>query len=112
MTTPKPPSQMRNPSLDLSSDVGQKVYTGALERRLLLMTIRDVQLRSVCELATGRPYDSFNPDGMSYDDLLEHVVGDLQRGLNLSKKDARDLVERNKITSNATQAEGPISGTS
>lgn len=99
-------TQMRNPGIDLSSDVGQKIYTAALERRCLLLSIRDVQLRSVCELATGRPYDSFDPSQMTYDQLMDHVAQDMATGLNISLSQAKEIVAKNKDTSNPTQVEG------
>jgi len=100
-------TQLRNPALDLASDVRQKIYTAALERRLVLLEIRDVQLRSVCEAATGVPYDSFDPTGMTFDDICEVVADDLARGLNLSIQEARDLVARNRVTANPSQVEKP-----
>jgi hypothetical protein len=105
MTRPNPSTQMRNPAIDLTTDEGQKIYTALLERRLLFMSIRDMQLRSVCELATGRPYDTFDPSDMSYDEIMEHVAQDMARGLNLSIQEARDRVAQNRQTSNPTQIE-------
>lgn len=107
MTAPRrqQSTQLRNPSLDLQSDVRQKIYTAALERRLTLLEIRDVQMRSVCEAATGVPYDSFDPKEMSMDDICEVVAQDMSRGLNLSIQDARDLVARNRQTANPSQKE-------
>ena len=98
-------TQMRNPGIDLSSDVGQKIYTAALERRCLLLSIRDVQLRSVCELATGRPYDSFDPSGLTYDQLMDQVAHDMAAGLNISLNQAKEIVAKNRTTSNPTQVE-------
>lgn len=97
-------TQLRNPALDIKSDEGQKIYIAMLERRLVMMTIRDVQLRSVCELATGRPYDSFDPASLSYDDLKEQVAQDISRGLNLSIQEARSRVAEHAIMSNPAQS--------
>lgn len=102
MSRPEIPqsTQLRNPSLELQTDVNQKVYIAALERRLILMTMRDIQLRSALECATGRAYDSFNPANMTFEDIKEIIAQDLARGLNLSIKDARDRVQENCITAN------------
>lgn len=99
-------TQLRNPSLDLNSDDRQKIYTAAIERRIILLTIRDIQMRSVCEAATGVPYDSFDPSEMSYEDILEEVVQDMSRGLGLAVSEARDIVARNRQTANPTLIEG------
>ena len=101
-----PSTQLRNPAIDLTSDVGQKIYTAALERRCLFLSIRDVQLRSVCEIATGRPYDSFDPSALTYEEMMEHVAQDMSAGLNISIQDAREIVARNRQTSNPSQIEG------
>lgn len=98
-------TQLRNPALELQSDVNQKIYTAALERRVVLLSIRDVQLRSALEAATGRPYDSFDPSGMSFEDIQEVVAQDLSRGLNLSIDEARSRVQENSITANPSQME-------
>ena len=92
--------QIRNPHVDLSSDVGQKIYIAALERRVLFLSKRDVELRAVCELATGRPYDSFDPSTLSHDEIMEHVAQDMAQGLNISINKARDIIQENKIYAN------------
>lgn len=102
---PNQSTQLRNPAMDLQTDVRQKIYIAALERRLVMLEVRDIQLRSVCEAATGVPYDSFDPAGMSFDDICEVVAQDISRGLNLSIKEARDLVARNRISANPSQME-------
>ena len=102
---PSQSTQLRNPSIDLSSDLGQKIYISALERRCLFLTTRDTQLRSVCELATGRPYDSFDPSELTYDQLMEHVAKDMSKGLNIPLERAREIVALNKQSSNPSQVE-------
>lgn len=92
------------------TDEGLRVYCAALERRLILYTIRDIRLRSVCEIATGQPYDSFDPRDMSYEDIAEHVAQDIARGLNLSIQDARDRVAQNIQSANPSQMEMPFQG--
>lgn len=93
-------TELRNPALELMSDQSQKIYIAALERRLVLLSIRDVQLRSALEAATGRAYDSFDPSGMTYEDICEVIAHDLSRGLNLSIEEARSRVQENSITAN------------
>jgi hypothetical protein len=93
-------TELRNPSLELMTDSRQKIYIAALERRLVMLSIRDVQLRSALEAATGRAYDSFDPSGMSYSDICEVVAQDMARGLDLSIQDARDRVQENSQTAN------------
>jgi hypothetical protein len=105
-------TQLRNPSQELSSDVNQKIYIAALERRIVFLSIRDVQLRSALEAATGRAYDSFDPTGMTYEDICEVVAQDLSRGLNLSIDEARSRVRENSIIANPSQMEKPIQGLS
>jgi hypothetical protein len=106
MTRPVRSSQLTNPMPD-ATDEGLRIYCAALERRLILYTIRDVRLRSVCEIATGQPYDSFDPRDMSYEDIMEHVAQDMARGLNLSIQDARDRVRENSQSANPSQMEKP-----
>lgn len=96
-------TQLRSPALDIKSDAGQKIYIALLERRLIMMSIRDVQMRSVCELATGIPYDSFDSSSLSYDELKEQVAKDMSRGLNLSIEEARSRVDEHAIMANPAQ---------
>lgn len=105
MTRPAPSTQLRNPTPD-QTDEGLRVYCAALERRLILMTLRDIKLRTVCELATGQPYDSYDPCDLSSEDLMEQVAQDLSRGLNLSIQEARSRVAQNRQLSSPTQTEG------
>jgi len=104
MTSPRPrvpqSTQLRNPALELRTDNNQKIYVAALERRLIMMSIRDVQLRSALEAATGRAYDTFDPTGMTYEKICEVIADDLSRGLNLSIEEARSLVQENIQTAN------------
>lgn len=93
-------TELRNPALDLQSDIRQKVYIAALEKQVMALARRDVQLRSVCEAATGVPYDSFDPRDMSYEDIAEVVAADMARGLNLSIDEARSLVAEHTQTAN------------
>lgn len=91
-------TELRNPALELTSDIGQKIYIAALERRLVFLSIRDVQLRSALEAATGRAYDTFDPQDMTFEDICEVVAQDMSRGLNISIQDARDRVQENVQT--------------
>lgn len=109
MTRPRESTELRNPMPDMT-DAGLRIYCAVLERRLLLLTVRDIRLRSVCEIATGQPYDSFDPRDMTYDDLMEYVAQDMARGLNISIEDARDRVARNSVTANPSQMETPYRG--
>ena len=93
-------TELRNPSLELMTDAGQKIYLAALERRLILLSIRDVQLRSALEAATGRAYDTFDPTDMTFEDICEVVANDMARGLNLSIDEARKRVKENSETAN------------
>lgn len=104
MTQPGPSTQLRNPTPD-QTDEGLRVYTAALERRLILMTLRDIKLRTVCELATGQPYDSFDPSNLTFAELMEQVAQDMSRGLNLSIQEARSRVAQNRQLSSPTQVE-------
>lgn len=103
-------TELRNPALELQNDANQKIYIAALERRLVFLSIRDVQLRSALEAATGRAYDSFDPTGMTYEDICEVVANDMARGLNLSIDEARSRVRKHSITANPSQMEKPIQG--
>ncbi len=104
MTMPRPrlpqSTQLRNPSLELQTEANMKIYIAALERKVIHLSMRDVQLRSALEAATGRAYDSFDPSGMKYEDICEVIAQDLARGLNLSINDARSLVQENCQTAN------------
>lgn len=104
MTTPRTRSrqstELRNPAIELMSDQSQKIYIAALERRIVMLSIRDVQLRSALEAATGRAYDSFDPSGMTYEDICEVIAHDLSRGLNISIDEARSRVQENSLTAN------------
>lgn len=99
MTRPSESTQLINPMPD-ATDEGLRVYCAALERRLILLTIKDIRMRSVLELATGQKWDSFDPRDMSYEDLMEHVAQDMARGLSVSIEEARDRVAQNSQTSN------------
>ena len=99
-----PSTQLRNPTPD-QTDEGLRVYCAALERRLIKMTLRDIKLRTVCELATGQPYDSYDPSDLTFDEIMEQVAQDLSRGLNLSIREARSRVSQNRQLSSPTQAE-------
>lgn len=101
ITDPRFEPQVKNPMPD-ATDEGLRVYCALLERRLILLTIQNVRLRSVCEIATGQKYDSFDPRDMSYEEIAEHVAQDMARGLDLSIQDARDRVARNTVTSNSS----------
>lgn len=81
-------TQLRNPGLELQSDENQKIYIAALERQVVMLSIRDVQLRSALEAATGRAYDSFDPRNMTFEDIAEVIVSDMSRGLNISIDEA------------------------
>jgi hypothetical protein len=100
-------TQLRNPSLDLQSDVRQKIYIAALQKQVIYFAQRDVQFRAVCEAATGVPYDSFDPLSISTEDIQEVVAQDMVRGLSVSIQEARSLVQENWITANPSQKETP-----
>ncbi|UOW93371.1 hypothetical protein SEA_LABELLE_45 [Mycobacterium phage Labelle] len=101
-------TELRSPSGELIGDERQKIYIAALEKQIVRLSIRDVQFRSALEAATGRPYDSFDPRGMSYEDICEVIASDLARGLNLSIQEARSLVQENSQTANPSQMEKSI----
>jgi hypothetical protein len=105
MTRPNPSTQLTNPMPD-ATDEGLRVHCAVLERMCMALTLRDIRMRSVCELATGRPYDSFDASEMTYDELMEQVAQDMARGLDLSIQEARDRVARNKELSNPAQSKG------
>jgi len=104
MSRPSMSTELRNPMPD-ATDEGLRVYCAALERRLILLSIRDIRLRSVLEIATGQSYDSFDPRDMSYEELMEHVAQDMARGLDLSIQDARDRVAQNSQAANPSRME-------
>lgn len=106
MTRPVMSTQLRNPGMDLMSDERQKIYTAALERRNLFLTHRDMQMRAVCEAATGVPYDSFDPSTLTFEDVKEHVAQDMSRGLSITVDEARGIVEQNYQTANPTSIKG------
>ena len=98
-------TQLRNPTSDLSTDIRQKIYIAALEKQVIKFALRDVQFRSVCEAATGIPYDSFDPAGMSIEDIQKVVADDMVRGLSVTLDEARSLVQENWKTANPSQKE-------
>ena len=106
MTRPNPSTQIRNPMPD-QTDEGLRLYCSILERRVILLTLRDIRLRTVCELATGQPYDSFDPSEMSHEDIMEQVVQDMALGLGISIQEARARVAQNKELSNPAQVKRP-----
>lgn len=103
-------TELRNPALELQGDVKQKMYIAALERQVLRLSMRDIQLRSALEAATGRPYDSFDPREMTYEDICEVIAFDMSRGLNISIQEARSLVRENSETANPSQMESTKQG--
>lgn len=105
---PTQSTQLRNPSLDLQTDVRQKVYIAALEKQVMMLAKRDIQWRSLAEAATGVPYDSFDPRGMSIEDIMEVVAQDMVRGLSVNLDEARSLVRENMQTANPSQKEVAI----
>jgi hypothetical protein len=107
MERPVQSTQLRNPSLDLVSDIRQKIYIAALEKQVIAFARRDVQWRALAEAATGVPYDAFDPANMSVEDIKNTVVNDMVRGLNITLDEARSLVNENWQTANPSQMEAP-----
>lgn len=93
MTMPKESSQINSAFPDRTID-GLAKYCAALERKLVHLTLKDVRMRTVCEIATGAAYDSFDPSDMTFEQLQEQVAHDMARGLKMSIQEARELVEK------------------
>lgn len=109
LPTPRPDqsTQLRNPSLDLVTDIREKIYIAVLQKQVIRFCQRDVQWRALAEAATGVPYDSFDPLSVSKEDIQEIVAQDMVRGLSVSIEEARSLVQENWITANPSQKETP-----
>jgi hypothetical protein len=99
-----PSTRLRVPVKDTLE--GLKVENAVVMRRLVMLTVSEMHVRSALELATGTPWDEVNLTDMTGPELEEYVASELAHGLGITIEDARERVAENKRLANPSQVEG------
>lgn len=107
MTRPAQSSVVRNPMPDKDPET-LKIYAALLQRRALMLTNENFQLRACLERATGVQWDNTNVADIGPELLDEMVAQDIARGLRMTVEEARELVRQNKVMANPSDEEHPM----
>lgn len=100
----RPSTGLRNPLVGMVLDEVAAVYVRKLTARLVLLELRDIQLRTRLEIATGEAWDSENFADMSADQIQEEIAESMVRGLGITRLEALKRVRENYATSNPSTA--------
>jgi hypothetical protein len=86
-------TQTRHPLIELVYNDETGRYLGMLERKLVLMTLENIRFRALLERLTGDMWDDI--DFRAEDaEIHEIAIDALQRRLQMSREEARKLVDR------------------
>jgi hypothetical protein len=86
-------AQTRHPLIELVYNDETGRYIGMLERKIVLMTLENIRFRALLERLTGDMWDDI--DFRAEDaEIHEIAIDALQRRLQMSREDARKLVDR------------------
>lgn len=94
----------RHPLIDLVYNSETGTYIGMLERKLLIMTLENLKMRSLLELLTGDMWDEcrFEAEDKA---IFKLAVDTLERRLQISHQDAINLVNERWEATNPPEAE-------
>jgi hypothetical protein len=81
----------KHPLIDLVYNHETGTYIGMLERKILVMTIENLKMRSLLELLTGDMWDDAKFD-LEDKAIFDAAVDTLERRLQISRQDAINLV--------------------
>ena len=91
---------LRNPLQHMTMDEEATRYVGVLERRLILLTIREVRFRACLEALTGEPWDDEYAD-LDQAELDRLVEKSLEKSLGISQVEAASMVRAHKTRANS-----------
>lgn len=98
----KSETRLRYPMANDSSEV-ELIEKALLERRVILLTINDIKLRSALELATGVSWDSTDVSKLDGDGIEELVALRIAQGLGITPPQARQRVRENRKLASPTE---------
>jgi hypothetical protein len=82
---------VKHPLIDLVYNNETGTYIGMLERKLVIMTLENLKMRSLLELLTGDMWDDCKFD-LEDKAIFDAAVSTLERRLQISHQDAINLV--------------------
>lgn len=82
---------IKHPLIDLVYNNETGTYLGMLERKLVIMTLENLKMRSLLELLTGDMWDDCRFEAEDKE-IFKLAVDTLERRLHISHQDAVDLV--------------------
>jgi hypothetical protein len=94
----------RHPLIDLVYNHETGVYIGMLERKLVIMTMENLKMRSLLELLTGNMWDDAKFD-LEDKAIFDAAVDTLERRLQISRQDAINIVTERWEATNPPEAD-------
>jgi hypothetical protein len=94
----------KHPLIDLVYNNETGAYIGMLERKLVIMTIENLKMRSLLELLTGDMWDDLQFDREDKE-IFDLAVATLERRLQISRQDAIDIVNERWEANNPPELE-------
>ena len=91
---------VQNPLAHMQGDGEMTAYVGALERRLVLLTIQEVRFRGLLEALTGEPWDDQYAD-LGEGEVNEIACNSLMKSLGITKAEATKLVDQHRARANS-----------
>ena len=94
----------KHPLIDLVYNNETGTYIGMLERKLVIMTIENLKMRSLLELLTGDMWDDCRFESEDKE-IFKLAVDTLERRLQISHQDAIDIVNERWEATNPPELE-------
>jgi hypothetical protein len=94
----------KHPLIEMVYNNETGTYIGMLERKLVIMTLENLKMRSLLELLTGDMWDDVQFD-LEDKAIFEAAVSTLERRLQISHQDALNLVTERWKACNPPEAE-------
>lgn len=91
---------LQNPLQHMTGDEEMTRYVGVLERRLIMLTIKEVRFRALLESLTGEPWDDEYED-LDQAEMDELVEKSLVKSLGVTKMEASKMVRAHKARANS-----------
>lgn len=100
----------RHPLIDLACNDETGRYIAMLERKLLLLTLENIKMRTLLELLTGDMWDDISFENEDKE-IKAIAVDALKRRLQMSESDARKLVAERWTANNPPGDATPVART-
>jgi hypothetical protein len=97
-------TSVRHPLIDLVYNHETGTYIGMLERKLVIMTLENLKMRSLLELLTGDMWDDAKFD-LEDKAIFDAAVDTLERRLQISRQDAINIVTERWEATNPPELE-------